>query len=249
MAEVESSQKSTTVHDIPDYNTIYNAPGGASYDYSQNIHPFAQSPTTGVRFDSVSPSDTSKPAANVPTVTTTTTAAGTGGVALLPSQPGSTTEVSQQQSQQQQQQSPQGFDRRRSSIGVMLSSMFSGRRSSSSANSSDIDLQRTRSVPVSTYSTSSRSHRKSQDLGRRRSSAFLSTDDIKEGNVHKGPYAHVSKAQAEHMERLREAERNLGRTTNIDGLPLPEAQADEKRHRRRSSLANILGLNKKILAF
>ncbi|KAF9977268.1 hypothetical protein BGZ73_006529 [Actinomortierella ambigua] len=233
MADVETSRQNV-VHDIPDYNTMYNTPSGGTYDYSQNVHPFA--PASGnVQFEGgVSPFDTSKP---VPA---------TSGVAILPSQPNTET----------QQPAPRSQDpaRRRSSLGGILASVFSGGGSSREGSNKDLDLQRTRSVPASTFSSSSSTRRKSMkdttyDLGRRRSSAYLSADDVKEGTIHKGPYAHISKAQAEHMERLREAERNLGRTTNIDGLPLPETQPDDKRHRRRSSLANVLGLNKKMLAF
>lgn len=64
------------------------------------------------------------------------------------------------------------------------------------------------------------------------------------------PYAYVSRSQAEHMERIREAERNLHRTHNVDGLPLPNNQALglDPRQRRRSSLARVLGLDKPLLA-
>ncbi|KAG0268533.1 hypothetical protein DFQ27_006449 [Actinomortierella ambigua] len=230
MADIDMSRQSV-VHDIPDYNTMYNTPGGGTYDYSHNIHPFSQSPSS-VRFDrSVSSFDNSKPAANA-------------DLSLLPSRPDS------DQKQQPQKQDP---GRRRSSIGGILVSVFSGGGNKDGESKDNLDLQRTRSVPASTFSSFSRRRLSKEmsapDLGRRRSSVHLSPSEMKEGALHRGPYAHVSKAQAEHMERLREAERNLGRKTNVDGLPLPEAQADDKRHRRRSSIANILGLNKKMLAF
>ncbi|CAO3573981.1 unnamed protein product [Mortierella alpina] len=83
-------------------------------------------------------------------------------------------------------------------------------------------------------------------LGRRRSSAYMlmGYKPDADGNEHKGPYADVSRAQAQHMERIREAEKNLHRTHNVDGLPLPQ----ENGQRRRSSLAHILRLDKPVLA-
>ncbi|KAF9131594.1 hypothetical protein BGW39_001585 [Mortierella sp. 14UC] len=89
-------------------------------------------------------------------------------------------------------------------------------------------------------------------LGRRRSSAFTSLGFKTDagGNEHKGPYAHVSRSQAEFMDRLREAERNLHLTHNADGLPLPKDNATQTGNggRRRSSLAHILGFDKPLLA-
>ncbi|KAK3848154.1 MAG: hypothetical protein J3R72DRAFT_91872 [Linnemannia gamsii] len=86
----------------------------------------------------------------------------------------------------------------------------------------------------------------STSLGRRRSSAFTSLGYKTDagGDEHKGPYAHVSRCQAEHMDRIREAEKNLNLTHNKDGLPLPKDSGG----RRRSSLAHILGLDKPLLA-
>ncbi|KAG0254048.1 hypothetical protein BG011_005992 [Mortierella polycephala] len=87
-----------------------------------------------------------------------------------------------------------------------------------------------------------------ESLGRRRSSTYLSmgfkTDTG--GDEHKGPYADVSRSQAQHMERVRETEHNLGLTHNADGLPLPKENTGQ---RRRSSVAHILGFDKKLLAF
>ncbi|KAF9910300.1 hypothetical protein EC991_006799 [Linnemannia zychae] len=87
------------------------------------------------------------------------------------------------------------------------------------------------------------------NLGRRRSSAFTSLGYKTDagGNEHKGPYAHVSRSQAEYMDRVREAERNLNLTHNKDGLPLPKDNAMQT-GRRRSSLAHILGFDKPLLA-
>ncbi|KAF9284184.1 hypothetical protein BGZ68_004841 [Mortierella alpina] len=74
--------------------------------------------------------------------------------------------------------------------------------------------------------------------------APISTTTAGYGPLDYGPYADVSRAQAQHMERIREAERNLHRTHNADGLPLPQ----ENGQRRRSSLAHILRLDKPLLA-
>lgn len=62
------------------------------------------------------------------------------------------------------------------------------------------------------------------------------------------PYAHVSRSQAEYMDRIREAEKNLKLTHNKDGLPLPKDNMMQAGGRRRSSLAKILGFDKPLLA-
>ncbi|KAG0275460.1 hypothetical protein BGZ95_008758 [Linnemannia exigua] len=82
----------------------------------------------------------------------------------------------------------------------------------------------------------------SAHLGRRRSSAFTSLGFKTDagGDEHKG--------QAEYMDRLREAEKNLHLTHNKDGLPLPKDNNLLAGGRRRSSLAHILGLDKPLLA-
>ncbi|KAG0216602.1 hypothetical protein BGX33_012460 [Mortierella sp. NVP41] len=96
----------------------------------------------------------------------------------------------------------------------------------------------------------SNDHTSGDKLGRRRSSAFTSLGYKSDGgNEHKGPYAHVSRSQAEYMERIREAEKNLKLTHNVDGLPLPkEDNVMQAGGRRRSSLAKILGFDKPLLA-
>ncbi|KAG0340590.1 hypothetical protein BG000_011632 [Podila horticola] len=89
------------------------------------------------------------------------------------------------------------------------------------------------------------------NLGRRRSSVFtaMGFKPEAEGTEHKGPYADVSRSQAEYMERMREAERNLHLTHNKDGLPLPQADdIPDVRQRRRSSIAHFFGLDKQLLA-
>ncbi|KAG0091764.1 hypothetical protein BGZ93_004626 [Podila epicladia] len=88
------------------------------------------------------------------------------------------------------------------------------------------------------------------NLGRRRSSAFTSLGYTSGpgGNEHKGPYADVSRSQAQYMERIREAERNLHLTHNKDGLPLPPEDVVDARQRRRSSVAHFFGFDKPLLA-
>ncbi|OAQ34822.1 hypothetical protein K457DRAFT_14028 [Linnemannia elongata AG-77] len=88
------------------------------------------------------------------------------------------------------------------------------------------------------------------NLGRRRSSAFTSLGFKTDagGNEHKGPYANVSRSQAEYMDRIREAERNMHLTHNKDGLPLPKDNTMQAGGRRRSSVVKILGFDKPLLA-
>ncbi|KAF9179044.1 hypothetical protein BGZ51_008157 [Haplosporangium sp. Z 767] len=144
--------------------------------------------------------------------------------------------------------------RRRSSV----RDFFSGMAGRGGNNTNDRRMSRSSTRDNSTTHTRRRSsvakffspgeEHAPENLGRRRSSTYLSmgfkTDTG--GNEHKGPYADVSRAQAQHMERVREAERNLQLTHNVDGLPLPKENTSQ---RRRSSLAHILGLDKPLLAF
>jgi len=67
-------------------------------------------------------------------------------------------------------------------------------------------------------------------------------------NTKDRPYADVSRSQAEYMDHIREAERNLNLTQNKDGLPLPKDNMMQAGGRRRSSLAKILGFDKPLLA-
>ncbi|GJJ70561.1 hypothetical protein EMPS_02910 [Entomortierella parvispora] len=98
----------------------------------------------------------------------------------------------------------------------------------------------------------SRSHSRSHSRGRnslgggasgrnsldeRRSSTSSETND---------QYAEVIKAQALFMEKLRAEQEMNGITTNCDGLPIPPASMDHGR--RRSSVTQILGLDKHLLA-
>ncbi|KAG0335749.1 hypothetical protein BG004_008343 [Podila humilis] len=162
--------------------------------------------------------------------------------------------------------------RRRSTIGDFFNNVLGGDnllRSSSSSTGSRRSMSgggnvngggitRTSSTPQpqrrrssSKHYTSSSSTPSSDKLGRRRSSAYLSmgyTTDAS-GDEHKGPYADVSRSQAQHMERIREAEKNLRLTHNKDGLPLPNEDAlPNARQRRRSSIAHFFGLDKPLLA-
>ncbi|KAF9429923.1 hypothetical protein BGZ94_008962 [Podila epigama] len=128
---------------------------------------------------------------------------------------------------------------RRSSIGDFLSSMVGGDSSKTSGSSSGGH----RGSISKLLSPSSGK----ENLGRRRSSAYLSMGYVTgaDGNEHKGPYANVSRSQAEHMERVRQTEKALNLTHNVDGLPLPK---EDQIPRRRSSVAHFLGLDKPLLA-
>lgn len=98
----------------------------------------------------------------------------------------------------------------------------------------------------------SRSHSRSHSRGRnslgggasgrnsldeRRSSTSSETSD---------QYAEVIKAQTLFMEKLRAEQEMNGVTTNCDGLPIPPASVSHGR--RRSSVTQILGLDKHPLA-
>jgi hypothetical protein len=100
-----------------------------------------------------------------------------------------------------------------------------------------MDRTATQSSTFSTRSTSSRMSSKSRSGSRARSS-------IDEA----GPYADVARAQNEFMEKLREEQAKNGVTHNVDGLPIRSAPSS-RNGSRRSSVAQILGLDKPLLAF
>ncbi|KAG0019884.1 hypothetical protein BGZ81_009549 [Podila clonocystis] len=138
--------------------------------------------------------------------------------------------------------------RRRSSIGDFFSKMMRDDKTHPASPTSPSTYTHTRRGSSAKNLTPTAPK---DNLGRRRSSAFTSMGYKTEadGNEHKGPYADVSRSQAQHMERIREAERNLKLTHNKDGLPLPQTDVmPDGRQRRRSSVAHFLGLDKPLLA-
>ncbi|KAF9349559.1 hypothetical protein BGX34_001726 [Mortierella sp. NVP85] len=103
-----------------------------------------------------------------------------------------------------------------------------------------MDRTATSSSTFSTRSTSSRMSSKSRSGSRVRSSI----DEVG------GPYADVLRAQTEFMEKLREEQERNGVTRNVDGLPIPPRSSPSSRNgSRRSSVAQVLGLDKPLLAF
>ncbi|CAO3570937.1 unnamed protein product [Mortierella alpina] len=58
-----------------------------------------------------------------------------------------------------------------------------------------------------------------------------------------GAYADVARAQALFMEKLREEQERKNIRQNADGIPIPQPM-----HRRRSSVTQILGMDKPLLA-
>ena len=103
-----------------------------------------------------------------------------------------------------------------------------------------MDRTATSSSTFSTRSTSSRMSSKSRSGSRVRSSM----DEVG------GPYADVLRAQTEFMEKLRDEQERNGVTRNVDGLPIPPRSSPSSRNgSRRSSVAQVLGLDKPLLAF
>ncbi|KAK3817387.1 MAG: hypothetical protein J3Q66DRAFT_339643 [Benniella sp.] len=103
-----------------------------------------------------------------------------------------------------------------------------------------MDRTATSSSTFSTRSTSSRMSSKSRSGSRVRSSI----DEVG------GPYADVLRAQTEFMEKLRDEQEKNGVTRNVDGLPIPPRSSPSSRNgSRRSSVAQVLGLDKPLLAF
>ncbi|KAF9145455.1 hypothetical protein BG015_011900 [Linnemannia schmuckeri] len=246
------------IHEIPDYNKMYNTSSYAS------THPLEPAPHTQIQFTT----STNSPPPSQPLNTTgygpldsgygmtpVTTSTNNNTVNMAPFQaPASST------SQRTSGSGSGGQAHRRSSVGNLFNSMIGV------DNSQQIPMRKTVSQPATTNTSNSGRRRSSiarflmpdsqpnggssANLGRRRSSAFTSLGYKTDagGDEHKGPYAHISRAQAEHMDRVREAERNLNLTHNKDGLPLPKDNMMQAGGRRRSSLAKILGFDKPLLA-
>ncbi|KAG0197177.1 hypothetical protein BGX28_009311 [Mortierella sp. GBA30] len=252
MSEIVN-QQSEPKPELTDYNKLYNTPGGNYYDYPSDVHPLSAShPAATNTITGYGPLDYGYGMTPSTTMTVNAGDAGMVPFSAPPIGPGSTA-------------SAYAAGGRRASILDMIvgvkaddSSSSNGGSDSKTGDTPNNYLTRTATTHSTNNSLNTRrrsslarffvpdSNVSGNQLGRRRSSTYLSmgykTDA--DGNEHKGPYADVSRAQAQHMERLREVERNLHRTHNIDGLPLPQ----ENTQRRRSSLLHFLRLDKPILA-
>ncbi|KAF9106037.1 hypothetical protein BGX27_009346 [Mortierella sp. AM989] len=99
-----------------------------------------------------------------------------------------------------------------------------------------IDRTTTQNSVASAKSTSSRRSFKTRPLSWVRRSSVEEQED-------NAPYADVVRAQNEFMEKLRAEQEKSGITHNADGIPIP------RRSSRRSSVIQILGLDKPLLAF
>ncbi|KAG0352732.1 hypothetical protein BG005_007878 [Podila minutissima] len=245
-----------SVQEIPDYNKMYTGyDPGRDYTY---IEPEQQSPimqqpstTANIRRSSISPSSTFLTSSNTTGygpldygygMTPAVTIHGVHGV------PVNMTPFTAPAGDLQVQGGMVGGNpgRRRSSISEFFSKVMG-------------DEKPHQPSPLSSSTTYTHTRRRStaknltapaDNLGRRRSSTFTSLGYTSgsDGNEHKGPYADVSRSQAQHMERVREIEKNLHLTHNKDGLPLPQAEVVDVRQRRRSSVAHIFGFDKPLLA-
>ncbi|KAF9216302.1 hypothetical protein BGZ59_010265 [Podila verticillata] len=111
-----------------------------------------------------------------------------------------------------------------------------GRRRSSLAILADKFLSASRSHSREASRSSSISGRLSRTL------SWTLSDE--EENEPTGPYANVKKAQDEYITKLRAEQERNHITTNADGLPIPPQQ----QHRRRSSVAHVLGFDKPLLS-
>ncbi|KAG0053701.1 hypothetical protein BGZ83_000585 [Gryganskiella cystojenkinii] len=122
-------------------------------------------------------------------------------------------------------------------VGTTESTKSERRRSSLAAFAERLrSKSRSLSRGRSNVSGGGASGRNSLDEGSRRSSTSSDGD----------PYSDVVKAQALFMEKLRTEQEKSGITTNCDGLPIPPASMTHGR--RRSSVTQILGLDKHLLA-
>ncbi|KAF8945758.1 hypothetical protein BGZ47_002037 [Haplosporangium gracile] len=246
------------IHEIPDYNKMYNTSSYAS------THPMELAPHTEIQFitstNSPPPSQPLNATGYGPLdsgcgISPVTTNTNNNTVNMVPFQaPGSSND------QHTSGSDPDGQGHRRFSVGNLFNSMLG------IDNSQQIPMRKTVSQPATTNISNSGRRRSSiakflmpdsqpnggssANLGRRRSSAFTSFRFKSDagGDEHKGPYADVSRSQAEYMDHIREAERNLNLTQNKDGLPLPKDNMMQAGGRRRSSLAKILGFDKPLLA-
>ncbi|KAG9071843.1 hypothetical protein KI688_006059 [Linnemannia hyalina] len=230
------------IPEIPDYNKMYNT---SSYSSSQTMD------TTVDNSSGYGPLDHGRD------VTSETTTYTNNTVNMAPFQ----APASNNDQQRTSDSGSAGKGHRRSSIGSLFNKMIGV------DNSQQIPMRKTVSQPANTNINSSGRRRSSiarflvpdsqpngdssPNLGRRRSSSFTSlgykTDTG--GDEHKGPYADVSRSQAEYMDHIREIEKSLNLTHNKDGLPLPKDNTAQAGGRRRSSLAKILGFDKHPLAF
>ncbi|KAG0293138.1 hypothetical protein BGZ96_003241 [Linnemannia gamsii] len=253
------------LQEIPDYNKMYNT---SSYT---SCHPLApHAPDTQIHFtNSTNPPPHSQPnntSVNNPngygpldcdddcdhSVTPITTNTD-NPVHMAPFQAPSS------DNGQRKSSGSGGPGHRRSSVGDLFN-MMAGidtshqvpiRKTVSHSASTNINNSgRRRSSIAKLFMPDSQPNGGSANLGRRRSSAFTSLGFKTDagGDEHKGPYADVSRSQAEYMDRIREAEKNLKLTHNKDGLPLPKDDTMQAGGRRRSSLAKILGFDKPLLA-
>ncbi|KAG0050549.1 hypothetical protein BGZ83_004672 [Gryganskiella cystojenkinii] len=215
--------------EFTDYNKMYNTFGGdTSYNYPQqpaNMHPFT--PSQPVPYDNNNNFHNASNQANVNGygpldfgygMTPTTASQANANVNMAPFS------ASNDATAQRYHHHQGNGGRRRSSIGNFFSGLAGGDNGGGTATAST--HHHTRRSSLSNLLSAGGHQSSSDNLGRRRSSAYLSmgykTDTG--GDEHKGPYADVSRSQAQHMARIREAERNLHLTHNVDGLPLPNNQ-------------------------
>ncbi|KAF9543900.1 hypothetical protein EC957_000351 [Mortierella hygrophila] len=223
------------IPEIPDYNKMYNT---SSYSSSQPMS------TTVDNSNGYGPLDHGHDMTSETTTHTNNT------VNMTPFQAPASN--SDQQCTSGSGSAGQGH--RRSSIGNLFNKMIGV------DNSQQIPMRKTVSQPANT-NIDNRGRRRSSiarflmpdsqsnddsspKLGRRRSSSLGYNTG---GDEHKGPYADVSRSQAEYMDHLRETERSLHLTHNKDGLPLPKDNTKQTGGRRHS-LAKILGFDKPPLA-
>ncbi|KAF9337021.1 hypothetical protein BG006_006495 [Podila minutissima] len=244
-----------SVQEIPDYNKMYTGYNpGRDYTYiePQQQPPTMQQPsataTDNIRRSSISPSSTFLTSRNTTGYGPLDYGYGMTPSVTMHAVPVNMTPFTAPADDLQAQGGMVGGNpgRRRSSVAEFFSKIVGDEKSH-------------RPSPLSSSTTYTHTRRRSSarsptapadNLGRRRSSAFTSLGYTSgaDGNEHKGPYADVSRCQAQYMERIREAERNLHLTHNKDGLPLPQEEVADVRQRRRSSIAHFFGLDKPLLA-
>ncbi|KAF9922137.1 hypothetical protein FBU30_007787 [Linnemannia zychae] len=242
-------------YEIPDYNKMYNT---SSYPSIQTMQPMQPPDSNNQLNDEFNPSSSAQPnndnysnkygpldrgEAPTPTFDNNNTNT-TVNMAPFKAPPSNNNDHQQARG-------------RRSSIsdfivGIDSSNQIPLRKTKSHVTPDSSD--RRRSSFAKFFKTKSQSDRRSSSLGRRRSSFYstLGFEPETEGQEHKGPYADVSRSQAEFMDHLRETERNLNITHNADGLPIPNEELEDPGvAKRRSSLANVarfFGWGKPLLA-
>ncbi|KAF8982666.1 hypothetical protein BGZ46_000849 [Entomortierella lignicola] len=143
---------------------------------------------------------------------------------------------------EEEQESEAKSKSKRNSIVAFVDSFRSLSRTTTrndDGSSIPIDRTTTQNSVASAKSNSSRRSSKSRPL------SWIRRSSIEEQEVDNGPYADVVRAQNEFMEKIRADQERRKATHNSDGIPLPPRKSSS----RRSSIVQILGFDKPMLAF